>query len=453
MRGRVAAAFAGLALLAPASAEAAEYGVNAGRALADEPQVAAIASTGVTGVRADAVWGLAEPGAPRLLFGRSYDWSHADAVAGALARYGLRWQPVIAYSALWASSDRESQHAPPRKLDDLVAYAEELVRRYGPDGEFWRDNAGLPAKHVTRWEVWNEPNHAAFWRPRPDPEAYAEMYARVRSAIRGLDPKAQVIVGGLSGVAAAARFAEQMYEARPSLRGEVDGVGHHPYGPTAEYVLDAVTVLRRKLASLGEGAVPIHVTEIGWAARGRGKLGVPTLADPGRAASLALVAEALGRSDCGVGSVVPYAWLTEERDEEDAEQWMTLRGTPAGDAFAGAVARAASARAPAPLPVCSGSSQPAALLPLEVAIESARLERRRARRGRTRRVTCAAVRVGYAGHPLPGATVRFVPARGPAVRTDSSGLARACRPGSLRRVRVRASVDDAAAGEAERRRR
>ena len=49
-----------------------------------------------------------------------------------------------------------------------------------------------------RWEIWNEPNLAAFWRPRPTVDQYAEVYARLRAAILAADATAKVATGGVT---------------------------------------------------------------------------------------------------------------------------------------------------------------------------------------------------------------------------------------------------------------
>jgi hypothetical protein len=58
-------------------------------------------------------------------------------------------------------------------------------------------------RYVRRWEIWNEPNLAATWRPRPDPAAYRQVYERLRATILSVDPKAQVAVGGLTELSVA----------------------------------------------------------------------------------------------------------------------------------------------------------------------------------------------------------------------------------------------------------
>src|SRR5690606_1098843 len=103
----------------------------------------------------------------------------------------------------------------------------------------------------THYEIWNAPNYRATAYPaRP----YAGAYLAVRRAIRAVDPRASVWIGGLADRAPA--FLMAMYAAEPGLRGQVDGVGIHPYGDDIETVLRKVVNLRQTLVLLGDD-VPI----------------------------------------------------------------------------------------------------------------------------------------------------------------------------------------------------
>jgi hypothetical protein len=323
------------------------FGVSVNRIVNDDftpahwdAPLRAVAASGIRQARTDAFWGWAEP-APPLAGRHSYQWSMPDAVAGALVAHGLRWLPVIDYSAPWAATDPHSDHSPPRSNDDYAAYAGAFAARYGRGGSYWAlhpDERQLP---VTTYEIWNEPNGASFWHPTPDPAVYADMYLKARAAIKAVNPQATVVVGGL---VAHPGFVRDMYVARPDLRGNVDAIGWHPYAPSVKGVISAVRDLRRTLVGLGEGGVPIHVTEIGWPTHGTGHAAPIVQGEAERAASLETATDELARSDCGVSMVVPYTWTTPERDPTAAEDWYGIRHpdgslSPAAEAFARVVAR------------------------------------------------------------------------------------------------------------------
>jgi hypothetical protein len=292
--------------------------------------LSAVHDTGFRAARSDAFWMWAEPAPPHEGV-HTYEWTKLDAEAGALARHALRWVPILDYSAPWAASDPGNYHSPPTSLDDYAAYAKAFAQRYGRGGS----HAGpMP---VTTYEIWNEPNGPWFWHPTPDPAVYADMYLKARAAIKSVDPDATVVVGGL---VADATFVEQMYAARPELRGNVDAIGWHAYAPTPNGIFRGVRGLRRTLERLGDPDVPIHVTELGWPTHGTDKDAKPiVVSEDARAASLELTAEVLARSDCKVAAVIPYTWTTPEKDTSNEEDWYGIRHpdgspTPTSEAIA-----------------------------------------------------------------------------------------------------------------------
>jgi hypothetical protein len=313
------------------------FGVSVNRVFNDDftpahwdAPLAAVYDTGFRAARSDAFWMWAEPGPPHDGV-HTYDWSRLDAEQGALGRHSLRWLPILDYSATWAASDPGDYHSPPTSLDDYAAYARAFAERYGRGGT----HAGsLP---VTTYEIWNEPNGPWFWHPTPDAAVYADMYLKARAAIKSVDPHARVVVGGL---VADATFVERMYAARPELRGNVDAIGWHSYAPTPDGILRGVRGLRSTLERLGDPDVPIDVTELGWPTHGTEPDAKPiVVSEDARAVSLEVTAEALARGDCNVGAVIPYTWMTPEKDVDHAEDWYGIRHpdgspTPTSDAMA-----------------------------------------------------------------------------------------------------------------------
>src|SRR4051794_35550047 len=156
----------------------------------------AMRAGGVRDVRADATWNTIEP-VPPVLGRHVYLWSTPDAVVTALAQRGMRWQPVLAYSALWASSVAGEEHARPSSVADYAAFAGALAGRYGQDGSFWREHPELAPQPVRSFEIWNEEDLGIYSRPAPDASRYADLYAAARAAIHAADPSGVAMVGGL----------------------------------------------------------------------------------------------------------------------------------------------------------------------------------------------------------------------------------------------------------------
>jgi hypothetical protein len=329
---------------AHAATPSAMFGVSVNRVFNDDfvpshwdAPLAAVRASGLRQARSDAFWMWAET-RPPVNGKHTYRWAWLDFEALALAKHDLRWLPILDYSALWAASDRTDYHSPPTSNDDYAAYAGGFAARYGRGGSFWSQHPDLDPQPVTTYEIWNEPNGAWFWKPGPNPTAYADMYIKARKAIRAVDPQATVMIGGIAGDT---RYVAAMYRARPELHGNVDALGWHAYAPTADLMIAEVKEVRRTLESLGEGGVPIHLTEVGWPTRGHFPF---VMSEETRAASLEKVADWFARSDCGVEAVVPYTWTTPERNPAQSEDWYGIRRpdgspTPTSDAFERVVAR------------------------------------------------------------------------------------------------------------------
>ena len=353
MKGvRIAAALVVVTLLVaapPAQAAPAELGINANRVLYDafdndrwNLHLGAIRDSGIRLARADAFWQAVEPQPPGPDGQHDYDFTHLDFLAIAMANHELRWQPVLDYSALWASSVPGDDHAPPNDPDDFAAYAAAFAKRYGRGGTLWDQYDPKAEPPVTTYEIWNEPNLTGFWKPAPDPERYMELYVRARAAIKAVDPDAVVLVGGL---APGTGFERALYASRPDAAELIDGIAFHPYATTPAAVLRAVRGLRATLEEVGDPDAPIHLTELGWVTNPPDTF--ITATEEQRAANLEAVTRALTWSDCGVASVIPYTWTTPEEDPNDIEDWFGIfhpggGHTPSSEAYGRVVAERAS---------------------------------------------------------------------------------------------------------------
>jgi hypothetical protein len=316
-----------------------------------DAQLAALQQTGATLARSDALWEAAEPAAP-VAGTHRYDWSFADQIAGALAAHGLRWLPIIDYSAPWAQSIPGQDHSPPTSTTAYAAYAAAFARRYGTGGSFWQSHPEVQPEPIGTYEIWNEPDNPAFWSPTPDAAAYADLYARARAAIDAVQPEARVIVGGLTHPRS---FLPEMLAADPALRGQIHGVAIHPYGRTPERILHSVRGARLELDTLGMAGVPLYITELGWTTRPPGALDyLPGSLRPGYIERT--IAE-LGHVNCGIAATILYTWVTPERNPADPQDWFGIHppdgaSSPDTEAFAAGI-RAATAPAPA-IPLCGG---------------------------------------------------------------------------------------------------
>lgn len=306
-----------------------------------ELQLRELQATGATIARTDSLWEATEPAPPRS--GRhTYDWSFDDHIAADLAAAGLRWQPIIDYTAGWAESVPGQEHSPPTSDAAYAAYAGAFAARYGTGGTFWRAHPRLPALPVETYEIWNEPDNHIFWYPRADPASYAALYHAAHDAIRAAQPQARVIVGGLDDVVP---FVPAMLAADPGLRTAIDGVGIHPYAADPGAVLAKVIGARVALGTAGLGATPLYVTEVGWTTSPAGAPQyVPAVQRP---ADIGALLDELSHGRCGVASLVIYTWVSPDRDPSNDQDWYGLNPPSGGgsadvSAFAAALQRAAA---------------------------------------------------------------------------------------------------------------
>jgi hypothetical protein len=317
-------------------------------------QLAALRATGATLGRSDVLWEKAEPTPPQDGAHR-YDWSFDDDIAAALAAHGLAWFPILDYAANWAKAVPSQLHSPPRTAALFAGFAQAFAARYGPGGAFWRLHPELTAQPVRTFEVWNEPD-GGFWYPAPNAAAFADLYLATRTAIDAVAPGSRVVIGGLTH---GETFLPAMLAARPALATHLDGVAIHLYEHTPAKVFARVRGVRAVMRAHGLDTVPLYITEIGWSTHPLSQSLTPFVAPARlRPAYIAQTVGSLGHSDCGIGAILVYSWITPERDPGYLEDWYGINpppghGTTSADvtAFTGAI-RAASAGQGAPAAVC-----------------------------------------------------------------------------------------------------
>jgi hypothetical protein len=326
-------------------------------------ELAKIANEGIKVVRGEINWDQVEPAPPAgASASHVWHWDLYDAFAASAAKAGVRWSPLIGYSARWDSSDTfQSQFAAPRDSAAFATFARAVVDRYGTGGTFWRERPALHALPATSFEIWNEENTSGFWA-KPDPARYAEILADATAAIHAAAPTSRVVMGGLArapwtggGSVKDTDFVAGVFATRPALKAQLGGIAYHPYAATPDGVFDAVSNLRQALRSLGVPAMPILVNEIGWPTRGAGPF--RPLPEDARAWALSHTVDGLARSDCGIAQVLVYDWISSEQDPNNQVDWFGLyrrdgSATPTAAAFSAVVAALQSDQpAPAVEPV------------------------------------------------------------------------------------------------------
>jgi polysaccharide biosynthesis protein PslG len=210
-----------------------------------------------------------------------FNWSISDRMVGRLAANGLSILPTLAGTPSWVARDGTTapvvNAAAKRAWQTFVTAA---VRRYGPGGVFWEEDAqgrspfhrecrcGAKPVPIKAWQIWNEPNLKKYFTPKPSPGKYAELVKISRAAIDEADPDAKLVLAGLSdggdpGKPGAAPFLKKFYH-HAGIKRKFDAVSVHPYARNLKNLRKVITKFRRVMKQRHDKKTSLWVTEIGW---------------------------------------------------------------------------------------------------------------------------------------------------------------------------------------------
>ena len=214
-----------------------------------------------------------------------YEWGAVDQVVRDASRNNIRLLPFIYSTPEWvAKLDGRNcdggecfAYAPQgaKALDAWKSFLRAAAQRYGPGGMFWALNPTLPKNPIRDWQIWNEQNSPSFYKPKPKIGAYADLVEASDKALGSVDPKADVVLGGLFysplGGERPAFFSDdylrKLYDVKGAKR-HFDGVGVHPYASQLSDVKFQAKVLRKEMQRAGDRRARMWVTEAGWASGG-----------------------------------------------------------------------------------------------------------------------------------------------------------------------------------------
>jgi len=161
-----------------------------------------------------------------------------------------------------------------------------MIRRYGNQGTFFKENPGLPHRPIRMIEAWNEPNFQYLIKPDQRPQAeqeadrealFAKLQPAAYKAAKALDP--DIVYGGFATGGSSAgdlRFVENVHRRNPAVARSYDVFSTHPYVnavPPECYsvhkwgrysIASSLAILRKTMAGYGRTDVPVWYTEIGW---------------------------------------------------------------------------------------------------------------------------------------------------------------------------------------------
>ncbi len=287
-------------------------------------QMNLMVATGVESVRATFDWSAAQPyrtwsqvpSDQRAKFASDgvdsvpTDFTNLDALVAAAATRHMTVLPVVIYAPGWDGQLYKGAAVKiPRHDAPYADFVAALVKRYGPNGSYWRTFS--PKLPITSWQVWNEPDVSAFWGQRPFAPRYVALLRAARTAIKRQDPHARIVLAGLANYSW--KDLRAIYAVK-GARSLFDVVALHPYTKTPQGVLTILTYGRQVMQSYGDGAKPMVADEISWPSS-KGKtthnVGYPfdtTEAGQARAVSQVLPLLAANRARLKLVGVYYYTW-------------------------------------------------------------------------------------------------------------------------------------------------
>jgi hypothetical protein len=173
---------------------------------------------------------------------------------------------TLAYAPAWARAVAcsDSYSCEPRDVAEYARFAEVTVAHF--------------AGTISHWELWNEPNITAFWKPKPNPPLYASLIRATYGRLKTANPDAVILAGATSPAPNdgtqidEVTFLERVYE--HGGRGSFDAWSHHPYthpAPPGNVDPDSAWYqiygtrpsIRGVMTANGDGAKKVWGTEYG----------------------------------------------------------------------------------------------------------------------------------------------------------------------------------------------
>jgi polysaccharide biosynthesis protein PslG len=233
---------------------------------------------GVDSIRTPIGWNAVQP-----VSGGPFVWSGVDEVVRGAATAGLEVLPFVSGAPSWAVPvDR--RFGSPKNLpvktglqrSGWTNFVSQAVLRYGPNGSFWAENPTLPKRPIRTWQIWNEENFKYFVA-KPNPAEYGKLVNLSFAAIKGIDPGAQIILGGMFATPIeatfnkrppqayfAADFLDQMYKTTPGVKAKFNGIALHPYTGSYRSLPLKVEEVRDILKANHDAGKGLWITELGW---------------------------------------------------------------------------------------------------------------------------------------------------------------------------------------------
>jgi hypothetical protein len=190
------------------------------------------------------------------------DFEFTDLFVAGAAVDGLSLTPVVLDAPRWDGSPN-GNHVQPANDKPYADYVSALVKRYGPNGTFWKLDPKIPRRPVVRWQIWNEPELGYFWDTKPFAPSYVKLLRMARSAIKAVDPSASIVLAALTNHSW--DDLQAIYKVHGS-RGLFDAVAVDAYTRSARGVITILGYVRKVMNQYHDVHKPLVPTELGWPA-------------------------------------------------------------------------------------------------------------------------------------------------------------------------------------------
>jgi polysaccharide biosynthesis protein PslG len=251
-------------------------------------QFATLEAGGVKEMRVPLVWSEVQP-----TRGGAYNWAAVDPTIEIAAKDGIELLPFMIGTPTWAvpnatvpgTGAKAPAHLPATgtAATAWASFLKAAVARYGTGGSYWTENPLVPSDPIKAWQIWNEPNFKYFVA-KPNPTEYGQLVKVSSTAIKSVQPSAQVVLAGLFSKPAGARrlnskgkvanktspnyfasyFLEQMYKTNPGIKSRFQAVALHPYVARYRQLPAEIEEFRGVLKANGDSSKPLWITELGW---------------------------------------------------------------------------------------------------------------------------------------------------------------------------------------------
>jgi hypothetical protein len=201
-----------------------------------------------------------------------YDLSFYDSYVAKASAHGVRILPILFNAPSFHVNRRSGKAAcPPRSNASFSAFAQALVRRYGPRGTLWTERPDVPKHPITAWQIWNEPNLDVYWCGKANAKRYVAMLRTVGKAIEKVDRRAEIVTAGLpdSRLKRSVRLAKylgQMY--RAGGKRAFDTMAINSYAKDERQLGRLLRSVRGLMNRRKDRRAPIWITELGWGDKG-----------------------------------------------------------------------------------------------------------------------------------------------------------------------------------------